>query len=179
MNAFIRAQRWVFRMLGVLGLTVAFVRPATAVTEFDGDVIAVSTSKPTYSVTEPIWVMATYTNVGNESQLLLGSESGGVKRITDVGLCVVPLGASKETPCMSTGSQVVRSFRVDPGSRNGSVGPHAALVVAVQKIPAGVLRSGIYTAELVFRILRVDATTGKVLAELLSSAPQTVIEVKQ
>ena len=151
----------------VLAVGMVFAQPGLAMaTHFDGDVVDVITDKQTYNRSEPIRVMAKYTNVGNESQLLALPSPGGL----DVRVIVRRVGAVSGEPNAFYGSLTL----VNQNFNAGAVEEHSSVMIAQTTIPAYTLPADLYEVDLIFNLSA--ATNPPTL--ILSARPWIVIQVK-
>ena len=144
----------------VLAVGMVFAQPGVAMaSHYDGDVTEVITDKETYYRSEPIRVMAKYTNQWGTAQGFFS---------LDVRVAVRRVGALEGEPNAFYGPLT----QVNPNFNSGVVEAHSAVILAQTTIPAYRLQAGLYEVDLVFQNCAVGCTEG------LRARPWKVIQVK-
>lgn len=117
-----------------------------------GDLVEVVSDKEVYSTTDPIVVMAKFTNFDNISQLIKPPAPGGLDvrvyiRAEPIITIVGGLITFSPQPVVYSGTMNL----ANPAT-SGVVEASSSVIATYLKIPAGKLKPGIYVVDVVFNI---------------------------
>lgn len=139
----------------LVAIGAGLTRPAEAAVPFDGDLVEVTTDKVTYLASEPILVMAKYSNFGNEGQNLTPLSPGGLEAFVSI----YPVGGYTPT---------INHLPLENNVSSGFVyaWPHSVVTVRQKTIAPYTLKLGTY---IIFLTFRIKSSTGVYLFESTSS----------